>query len=171
MSGRDVLIRDEKLNESIIEGTGRVQWGLGEQIFPQELFWDVSGWQNENELHPYQVGWGGGDQVTQKKGECPCCYIEDKLIGSVIFCVGMTEHQTTVTKLPSSTHTCSYLHTHHSAGNYVEHSQPLRPHVNNPETWTTWSAGALQTNTHHSWVNWCCGLYFSASLLCKWNKQ
>lgn len=106
MSGCDELIRDEKLNESIIEGTGRVQCGLGEQIFPQELFWDASGWQDENELPPYQVEGGGsvGDHVTQKKGECPCCYIEDKLRGSVIFCVGMTEHQTTVTKQPSSTH-------------------------------------------------------------------
>ncbi len=36
MSGCDELIRDEKQNESIIEGTGRVQWGLGEQIFPQD---------------------------------------------------------------------------------------------------------------------------------------
>lgn len=65
-----------------------------------------------------------GDHVTQKKGECPCCYIEDKLRGSVIFCVGMTEHQTTVTKLTSSTHTCSYLHKHHSAGNYLETLTP-----------------------------------------------
>lgn len=56
-----------------------------------------------NYTHIKWVG-GGEDSVTQKKGECPCCYIEDKLIGSVIFCVGMTKHQTTVTKLPSSTH-------------------------------------------------------------------